>query len=312
MARRVVGDIGGTNARFALVGDEPDDLHEIEVLPTADYPLFLDALRDYLGRRALAGVESICLAVAGPVELDLVDLPNNHWTFSRRELAGQLGIPVRVINDFSAQVLGIATLSDQELSWVGEPRPRAPGIIGVVGPGTGLGVAALFPSGEILPSEGGHSAFAPTTDHQSDLLRLLRGRFERVSAERVLSGPGLANLYWANCRLARLDRELPAPEVTAGAQAGDPHCLQSVADFFDILAAFSGDFALTAGATAGLYLSGGILPKISSMMDSGRFRSIFDDKGRMTELVSGIPLALVLAEHPGLRGCASALAEGSV
>ena len=308
---QIVADIGGTNARFAYVEHNSDELRGIEVFPCADFPFLADAIRTYMQRDDVTRVDSICLAVAGPVETDWIDLPNNHWAFSQEKLAGSLGVSVEIINDFSAQVLSIDALEESELQWLGTPRPGGESVKAVVGPGTGLGVSALMPSGYILPSEAGHVAFAPVDEHEAELLKVLWERYHRVSAERVLSGPGLANLYWANCRLDGHCRELPAPEVTAGAQADDPYCRRAVTDFCAILASFAGDVALMTGAADGVYLSGGILPRILDLLDEDMFRERFQDKGRFREFNNTVPLAIVRAEHPGLRGCVQALKSGS-
>ncbi len=304
----IVADIGGTNARFACVHVGRQDLQAIEKFPCADFPLFIDAVLAYMHTLA-APVDGVCLAVAGPVEQDWIDLPNNHWAFSRCELEQQLSLPVTVINDFSAQVLSIAALADEELQWIGKPRPprEQGGITAVLGPGTGLGVAAMMPGGDIIPSEGGHVGFAPTSAHQSQLLEQLWLRYERVSVERVLSGMGLANLYWANARLRGQDRKLSAPEVTAGARAGDDLCRQAVTDFSEILGAVAGDFALAMGSYQGVYLSGGMLPQMLDVIDVAAIRRSFEHKGRFQPLCAQVPLAIVLAENPGLLGCAQAL-----
>jgi glucokinase len=307
---QIVADIGGTNARFAYVESDSDELLGMEIFPCADFPFFVDAIRAYMDRGHVEQVEKICLAVAGPVESDLIDLPNNHWSFSRAELQTSLGVAVTIINDFSAQVLCIDALSDSELLWIGAARPEGGQVKAVLGPGTGLGVSAMLPGGDILPSEGGHVAFAPLNDHEASLQKELRQRYERVSVERVLSGMGLANLYWANSRLDGYDRELPAPEVTAGALAGDLYCQRAVEDFCAILGSVSGDVALMMGAVDGVYISGGILPRLLDIMDKKLFRERFDDKGRFRDICSEIPLAIVLAEQPGLRGCVEALKKG--
>ena len=307
---QIVADIGGTNARFAYVENNKDELLGIEGFPCADFPFLVDAIRTYMQRSDVTRVDKICLAVAGPVEEDSIDLPNNHWAFSKEELAVSLDVTLQVINDFSAQVLSIDGLDGSELQWLGDPRPRGGRVKAVVGPGTGLGVSALMPSGDILPSEAGHVVFAPVDEHESDLLKVLWERYHRVSAERVLSGPGLANLYWANCRLDGHCRELPAPEVTAGAQADDPYCRRAVTDFYAILASFAGDVALMTGAADGVYLSGGILPRIPDLLDQDMFRERFQDKGRFREFNNTVPLAIVRTEHPGLRGCVQALKSG--
>lgn len=306
-SRYIVADIGGTNARFACVNAEQGGLEQVQIFPCAEFPFLLEAIEAYLSSLDAGAVSSICLAVAGPVDSDPIDLPNNHWTFNRAELEQSLGVPVTVINDFSAQVLSIDALGGSELHWLGSARPPETGVIAVIGPGTGLGVSALLPSGDILPSEAGHVGFAPADQHQSELLEVLRKRFRRVSAERVLSGPGLANLYWANCHLEGQCRELPAAEVSAGARADDSLCRRAVEDFLAILAAFAGDVALMTGANRGVYLSGGILPKMMDFLDEDTFLSHFRAKGRFHDFNTGIPLAVVLAEQPGLRGCARAL-----
>lgn len=304
----IVADIGGTNARFAFLEAGADTLQGIEVFPCAEFTFLADALGTYIQRGHVENVEHICLAVAGPVESDWIDLPNNHWAFSQQELARSLAAPVKIINDFSAQVLSIGALEESEIQWLGKPRPAAAGgVTAVVGPGTGLGVSAMLANGSILPSEAGHVAFAPVDDHEMELFRVLRERYHRVSAERVLSGPGLANLYWANSVLGGHERELPAPEITAGAQAGDDYCLNAVNDFYNILATFTGDVALMMGATAGVYLSGGILPRLPEFLDEQRFRQRFEDKGRFASFNAELPLAMIRTEHPGLKGCAQAL-----
>jgi glucokinase len=307
---QIVADIGGTNARFAYVSGDSDQLLGIEVFPCADFAFLADAVRTYMERGHVERVDSICLAVAGPVENDWIDLPNNHWAFSQSELAESLNVTVDIINDFSAQVLSIESLDESELQWLGAPRPKGKGVKAVMGPGTGLGVSAMMASGDILPSEAGHVAFAPVDDHEADLLKVLWQRYQRVSIERVLSGMGLANLYWANCQLDGLERELPAPEVTAGAQAGDQYCLRAVTDFYAILASMAGDVALMMGASDGVYLSGGILPRILNLLDEDRFLQRFQDKGRFMDFNRAVPLAIVRTEHPGLRGCVQALRSG--
>jgi glucokinase len=307
MITQIVADIGGTNARFAYIQGDSDELLAVEIFPCADFTFLEDAVRTYMQRGHVEQVDNICLAVAGQVESDWIDLPNNHWTFSQRELGETLNVNVEIINDFSAQVLSIAGLNDSQLQWLGTSRPSGSGVKAVMGPGTGLGVSAMTASGDIIPSEAGHIAFAPVDAHEADLLRILWQRYQRVSVERVLSGMGLSNLYWANCQLDGQERELPAPEVTAGAQAGDEYCLRAVSDFYAILASVAGDVALMMGAADGVYLSGGILPRILNLLDEEKFLQRFQDKGRFMAFNQDVPVAIVGADHPGLRGCVQAL-----
>ncbi len=306
MSHYIVADIGGTNARFAMVAED-DALQELQIFPCADYPHLEDAIRSYMQIAAVADVSGICLAIAGPAEGDYVDLPNNHWQFRPSELQASLGVPLKVINDFTAQALCLDLLSERQFHWLGQPRPKGGQIRAVVGPGTGLGVAAILPGGDIIPSEGGHVAFAPSNDHELALLRVLWQRHGRVSVERLLSGQGLQNLYWANAQLLGEEREMSPQNISAGAAAGDALCNKAVEDFCDILASATGDVALMFWAADGLYLSGGILPKIWEFVEPERFRKRFEDKGRFREFCESLPIALVGAEQPGLLGCFAAL-----
>ncbi len=309
---RLVADVGGTNARFAVVGDGPRDLRGVETLTCAEYPTVDDAITDYLSRHQIGCVLELCMAVAGPVEHDLVDLPNSHWTFSRGELGKLLGTPVTVINDFTAQALAIDALEPEDLLWFGEPRPSAPGTRAVLGPGTGLGTAVQTIDGEILPSEGGHVGFAPSNEHEMRILKTLFARFPRVSAERIISGPGLENLYWSNRQLygpapPSENEGCPAEHILRLASEGDAVAVRTVRDFFDILAGFAGDMALFAWSTGGVYLSGGVIQRLSEFLDVERFRSRFEDKGRFSDFCRTVPLAWITHDYPGLLGCAAVL-----
>lgn len=308
----IVADIGGTHARFACLVRGSAELSRIVSLRCADYPELINAIHAYLDQLDPdISVAGICLAVAGPVETDWIDLPNNPWTFSRRDLGHRLGVELHVINDFTAQMLGVLTLEEHELQWLDSPRPQGGLVIAALGPGTGLGVAGLLPTGEIIPSEGGHLAFAPTTEHELALLRQLWKRYPRVSVERLLSGPGLSALYEANAMLQSQTVPALAPEaVSAGARAGDPLCLRAMADFGAILGSVAGEMAIALGARGGIYLCGGILPLVEDLVSPELLRARFNDKGRFSDYCSRIPLALVRAEHNGLRGCMLAVQRG--
>ena len=311
---RVVADIGGTNARFAYVEANSQELCGIQTFQCQEHANIGSAISKYidsLHNGVIPGaveiiVDRYCLAIAGPVEDDWVDLPNNHWCFSRRLLAEELGAQLSVINDFSAQALSVEWLTDSDLIWLGDQRPASgdKGVIAVLGPGTGLGVAAMLPDGSIVPSEGGHISFAPTDEHQLAILRLLWQRYDRVSIERLLSGMGLENLYWANSVLGGTERSNTASEITAGARQGDELCLKTIADFSAILGSVAGDIALAMGAYPGVYISGGSLPKIADIIDMAAIRGCFDNKGRFCERCATIPIAIVTAHNPGLLGCA--------
>jgi glucokinase len=307
--------VGGTHARFATLGSTPHELDRIETLSCADFARIEHAFHSYLQTHGIETVEEVCLAAAGPITQDLVDLPNSHWTFSRRELEATLKAPVMVINDFTAQALSLDVLEAHEFNWFRAPRPVEAGTRTILGPGTGLGVAVRTPGGEIIASEGGHVGFAPANEHEIEILRMLLPRYRRVSVERLLSGPGLENLFWANRQMVSPDPEAVKPtpsarEIEALAGQGDELALRSVRDFFDILATFAGDMALSNWSTGGVFISGGVVRKLSRFLDVERFRARFEDKGRFTRFCETVPVAGIDHPFPGLLGCAAGL-EGS-
>jgi glucokinase len=307
---QLVADIGGTNARFACIGGGTSTLQYIRTLPTADFVGIEEALRAYLQELPALTIDQACLALACPVDRDELQLTNNSWRFSRSALETALGFPVSVVNDFTAQACALDLLPGANFEWLGPARPQGARMRIILGPGTGLGVAGIAPDGAILPTEGGHISLAPNDHHQLALLQVLWQQFPRVSVERVLSGPGLASLYHANSRLAGRAASLDAAAITAGAAQGDELCLRTLEDFLDLLAAVAGDLALAFGALDGVYLAGGILPKLGTLIDRERFRRQFSAKGRFTQYCKALPLALVKAEHMGLLGCAGALRRG--
>ncbi|MDY6983810.1 MAG: glucokinase [Pseudomonadota bacterium] len=304
----IVADIGGTNARFACAADGSNELQHIETLKCAAYAGIEEAFRAYVRKLPAGTVNTLCLAIAGPVEQDAIRFTNNAWAFSRSELARALDCRVITINDFTAQASALDVLRPDELEWLGAARPRGGRARVVMGPGTGLGVAALSPDGAVLPTEGGHIGFAPTNSHELRVLELLWKQFPRVSIERLLSGPGLRTLHEANMVLAGEPAEaLSASDITERAHQGDARCAQTVQNFLEILATVAGDYVLALGALDGVYLTGGILPKLGDLLDRERFRARFEAKGRFQAYCARAPLALMRAEHTGLRGCLAAL-----
>ena len=304
--RRLIADIGGTNARFALV-----DLHglpaEARTLPVAGFPGLVEAAQAYLAGRK---VEEAVVAVATPVEGDAVSFTNAPWSFSVREAQARLGLArLAVINDFVAQALAVPHLRPGEREQVGggEPSPGRP--VGVIGPGTGLGVSMLVEVAgrhAAFPTEGGHVSLAPRTPRERALLERLEARFGHVSNERALSGPGLLNIARA---LAELDgRPLAAdtPEgVTRDAIDGTcPACAEVVAVFSALLGAAAGDLALTYGARGGVFIAGGLCLSLGSLFDRRAFRARFEDKGRMRHYLEPIPAYLVNRQDTGLLGVA--------
>lgn len=312
----LVGDIGGTNARFARVDPVTGRPVAAANFFCADYADIDAAIEAYLALYGLAAPAHISLAVAGPVIDGRAKMTNHSWQVDAAALSQRFDCRISVINDFHAQALGVVALRRDELEWVVAPATAAAGTapaVGdlggirlVAGPGTGFGVAALLADGSVLSSEGGHIGFAPLTDHELAILSLLRTRYARVSVERLLSGNGLANLYWANARLEGVESELDAPEVVVGAMAGDSLCQRAVDDFVAVLGAVTGDLALTFGATGGILLTGGVLPKMLPVVKRELLRERLCEKGRFRDYLVDVPVAIVVAENPGLIGCARA------
>lgn len=311
--RTLVGDIGGTHARFALADPGLARLHEVRTLKVRDYPSAEAAIAGYL-----AGVEhpsptAACFAIAAPVNGSQVAMTNNNWVFDVELIRQQFGLQrVKLVNDFSAMALGVLQVpSEQRI-------PVGPGVAGrrrpilVIGPGTGLGVSALIPSGEgwlPLATEGGHVDFAPGDDTEAQVLARLREQFGRVSAERVLCGPGLLNLYQALATVrGRPVRFSVAEDISAAATAGDDELAEETLNrFCAILGRVAGDAVLTLGAYGGVYLCGGILSAILPFFVESGFRKAFESKGRMSHLLAETPVWVVTDPCTGLYGAASAL-----
>lgn len=310
----VLADIGGTNARFAYVTANDATLRCVFSYACAEYERFEQALSAYIERLAQSDAPKpvrVCLAVAAAVQDDLIKMTNSPWQFSRSALSERVKLPISVLNDFSAQAYCLDDLQSTQVQWwqqgVRSPVLAAPATHArsIVGPGTGFGGATIMPSGEILESEPGHLSFAPVNAHEVALLERLWQRFARVSVEHLLSGPGLANLYWANAQLRGVESELQAAQIVARAQQGDALSLQSVADFTGIMGSVCGDIALATGSLAGLLLTGAMLEKMDRLFDRKLFLSRFTDKGPFSAWCSGIPVGRVCADYPGLLGCAA-------
>jgi glucokinase len=308
---RLIGDIGGTNARFAIA--ENGSYRGLKHVEVDRYPSLHDALSDYLstlsqGERAqLAGV----LAVAGPVLGDRITMTNKAWSFSIEELKRSLALTsLAVVNDFAANARAIPHLPQSSLLTVGPAIPGARGNIGVIGPGTGLGVSALIPSGTdwaLVAGEGGHATLAASNDEEAAIIRMLRKRWNHVSAERVLSGAGLVNLYEALCTLHGIEPLMLSPaDVTRHAMnRSDEQCVKAFACFCEFLGGVAGDLALTVGALGGIYIAGGILLRFKDAFAASAFRQRFESKGRFAAMLEKIPTYLILEDAPALIGLAN-------
>ncbi len=312
----LIADIGGTNARFALVGSDGVESHE-RVLACADYPGLAEAALAYLAEvQPAAAPDRGAFCVACPVLGDAVALTNNPWQFSITAVRDRLGLQsLRMVNDFVANALACPVLSPGHLVSLGGGQARAGFPIAALGPGTGLGVALLLPNptgGWIpIPGEGGHVTLAAQSDREAAVIAAVRENFPHVSAERLGNGAGLSLLYTTLCALDRRPALEPAPQpatVTALALAGqDPQAIEALSMFCGFLGSTAGNLALTAGAMGGVYIMGGIAPRILDFLKASPFRRRFEGKGRFQSYLATIPTWVVTAPYPAFTGLSSLL-----
>jgi glucokinase len=318
----LIGDIGGTNARFALADAARPGFSNVETLQCSDYESADAAIKHYLETVKAGAPDAICLAAAGPIIDGRVRFTNNHWEIAADELAGEFSInAVQLLNDFEAIAYSVPFLTTADCMPIGLPEPKpldsADYMVGIIGPGTGLGAVGLRRHGELylpIAGEASHGGFAPETQVQIDILKTLRERFDRVSSERLVSGPGLQNIYWALTRIHGEKRAqlTPAEIFRAAMDNTDSLAAEAVQMFFEVFGQVAGDLALTLGAEDGIFIAGGISKRYPDLLKNSRFRSGFENKGRHRSLMERIATQLILHDQPGLLGaayCALKLAE---
>jgi glucokinase len=315
--RAIVADVGGTNARFASV-DDAGALYDGHTLATREHDGPLSALARYRELLEDDGpLAAFALAVASPVGADRIELTNADWSFSRRELVeGLAPARVDVLNDFAAVAQALTAFGPEDLLRIGEagPEPAADAPRVALGPGTGLGVAALVPCGsgwQAVATEGGHATCPARDEQEAAVLRLLRLEFGHVSVERCVSGAGLAALYRSLAELQGVVAEPLAPaEISARALSGECRVARDALELLcRFLATAASDLALSYGARGGVYLGGGILPRMPEFLQASGFRRRFEDKGRFSDYLAAVPTYLITAEEPGLRGLAARVAQ---
>ncbi len=314
---RLLADIGATNARFALArrGRDP---YAFQVLKTRDYASPAEAIAAYLSRKSRGRLpETAVIAIAGPITGDHVTFTNAPWAFSISDLQGATAIEnLSIINDFEALAWALPVFAAADLRKFGRGRRDANAARVVFGPGTGLGVAcfvpgrkASHPSGLAVASEGGHMTVAAGTPREVALIEALGARFGHVSAERVISGPGLRYIYDA---LTIIDGAAPQdlgtfgiPAITERARSGrDPLAAETMSIFSSLAGSFAGNLALAYGARGGVYLAGGVIPRLGPLFDLRAFRRRFTDKGRYRDWLAAIPTYLILHPHQTMVGLA--------
>ncbi len=310
----LIGDIGGTNARFALATRDEAGFSDEVTLQCADYESADVAIREYLDTVNAPAPDVICLAAAGPIVDERVRFTNNPWVIDASELRGLFDIePVRLLNDFEAIAYSITSMGPDDCLPIGLPLPKSLDqehfMIGILGPGTGLGAVGLRKYGDLyipIAGEASHGGFAPETQVQLDILVELRERFDRVSSERLCSGPGLTNIYWALTQLHNEKRtqHTPAEIFAAAMDKTDDLAAEAVQMFYEVLGQVAGDLALALGAEDGIFIAGGIAQRYPDLLVNSRFRTGFERKGRHTSIMERIPTQLITHEQPGLLGAA--------
>ena len=309
---KLLADIGGTNARFALLDKDSGIVH-FQTLTSGDYPDLSTAAVAYLESLGLAASpREAAFAVAAPVPLrgmdDSVTFTNRAWSLSIAEVKKRLALTrLEVVNDFTAIALALAHLGEHDLDQVGDGREEKDGVKAVLGPGTGLGISGFVPSssgGVPLASEGGHVTIAATNDRESVVLGILREKFGHVSAERMLSGQGLVNIAGALAKIENKSTPAETPDdITRDGLSGECRlCAETLQMFCSMLGTVAADLALTLGARGGVYIAGGIVPRLGPMFADTLFRARFEDKGRYSDYLSDIPTWVITHDTPAFLG----------
>ncbi len=310
---RLVGDIGGTNARFAMQLSKDSGISEPMALPCSEFPGPAEAIEQYLELTGLPHPRWVALAIATPISGDILSMTNNGWKFSIRELEKKLAVShLRMLNDFTALALALPVLDTDDLMPVGTGKPVAGKSIGLLGAGTGLGVSGLIPTAygyTPIEGEGGHVTLPAFNAREAELIALAKKRFTHLSAERLLSGSGLSLLYEVIAESGGVQQEALQPDEISqrGITGVCPLCRETLDIFCALLGTVAADLALVLGARGGVYIGGGIVPKFGEYFIASPFRKRFEEKGRFSAYLSEIPTWVIRAPWPGLMGAANSL-----
>jgi glucokinase len=313
---RLLGDIGGTHARFAWQADATSAISDASSYRCDQHDTLLSAVRQYIAEQGKTSPRAGAIGIANPVTGDAVRMTNHHWSFSISELQHELGLQrLLVINDFTALALSLPALTPEDLRPIGGGTAVVGAARALIGPGTGLGVSGLLPAtcgaGVPIHGEGGHVTLAPDNELESAVVLALKKRFGHASAERALSGPGLVNLYGALCEVDGHPAEPldPADVIERSrAEPPDARCVAAVHLFCALLGSTAGNLALTLGARGGVYIGGGIAPRILKELERSAFRQRFESKGRFRDYLAEIPTCVIdSAVSPAFLGAARAL-----
>lgn len=307
----LVGDIGGTHARFGWYSRSGAPIAKAATYPCCDYDAIEDAIAHYLHSMSLDAPTRFALGIASPITSDTVKMTNHHWVISVPQLKSQLDVNAGVlINDFVALASAVPALRAEHLRPLGPQIAAARAPIGVLGPGTGLGVASLIPIGDAdylpIAGEGGHVTLAASTPREANVVAVLRETYGHASAERAVSGPGLKAVYDALIQIDKVVKSERSPEEIgrSAIERTDPHSVEAVQIFTSFLGNVAGNLALTLGAFGGIFIGGGIVAKLGPAFDEALFREKFEDKGRFADYLQRISTQLITHESPALLGAA--------
>jgi glucokinase len=310
---RLLADIGGTYARFTIEVAPGVFEHTVSLL-CADYPDFHAAVSSYLAKLKVGRIKNSAVAMANPVAGDLVQMTNYHWRFSIEKMRERLQFDnLMVVNDFTALAMALPSLLPQQKRQVGGGSPVARSVVGLIGAGSGLGVSGLIPADDgwiALGTEGGHTSFSPLDETEVWILQYAWRFFPHVSFERLLSGPGIELVYRALAERAGVEAQaFAAADIALRAtQGSDPLCVATIEAFCAMLGTAAANLAVTQGAFGGIYIGGGIVPRLGTLFDQSKFRERFEDKGRFSEYMKAIPTYVITASDATFVGASVILA----
>ena len=305
----MVGDFGGTNARFALFAPGKSELMSIKTLQCTKFETVQEAIKSYLSSINDVEIVSACIASAGTTHLDIFKPANNDWVINKSNVSSALNdIQVNWINDFSAQALATTTLKSNDVIVINKGAVQPERVRLVIGPGTGLGTCGLINSSNgwvPLPAQGGHSDFAPNSSLEIEIWTLLQKQFGHVAVERILSGPGIVNLYKALCQINEKEVLFNSPsEITSAAIKVNPDSIskETLHLFCRIFGSVTGSIALSTGCLGGIYITSDLVRNFLDFFIDSDFLKSFEDKGRLKYYMTDIPIFISKKENMGLIG----------
>jgi glucokinase len=306
----LLGDIGGTNSRFGLIDIGSTEVRDVEVLKNDNFTGLETAICYYLEKRRISELAGAAVDVAAPVDREFITLTNRDWTFSAETLRQAAKAKrFRLLNDFEALAWSLPHIKAEHLIQIGGTASERPQLKIVLGPGTGLGMAALapLPNGGWMPIPGelGHTTLPVVTAEELALKDALRGKDKFAEAEDILTGPGLLALYKLISAASRY--ETPEQVLQAALAGADQDAAKTLDHFITFLARIAGDAAMAMQARGGVYLAGGIAPSIAGLLKKPKYRAVFEDKGRIAAVMKPIPLYVITDPFPAFKGCAAAL-----